>query len=226
MRKLISWTLALSAVLTMFSGAFILIGRAIPSPIDSFLSRNGCNGQPCWQGIIPGVTSAADASAILRKLPYVDSATLDIASAFIQWRWTAGFTWAQPNESIPDNHMIVFQGVVQSLNLAVVVPAGDIVRLYGAPKRLLIGTEFTSTQICPWESRLQYGAITMRYTVQSVCGSKGIPDLQMSTANGHYGLNVINDEVGLVLYNFPWSGFHSTRRYMQMSSGVQTPFAP
>lgn len=129
--------------ITLFSAGMIAraIGERTPNPVRA-LGFDMCDGAPCMLGIIPGVTTWADALAILteRQIPYTEAGNENFR------RFEAAFYY-EPTDAIgfyieltrPVNTQIVSSLTVHNavnreyMPLPTAIGIGDIFRLYGFP---------------------------------------------------------------------------------------------
>lgn len=95
----------------------------------------GC-AMPCWQGIRPGVTTAAEAMLLLRNHPWIEDPTylqgMGLATASVVWAW---------NDETPPEIDTARQGVlwiqstlVKRIDIATTLPYGQF-WLYDRPSR-------------------------------------------------------------------------------------------
>ncbi len=202
----------------VLSGLLVLMivtGHLRPSPLSTFLTQDGCI-DTCWRGIQPGRTNSAEALAILRELPYVDQDSLYMLSSIIQWRWSPDFDLRRFDKADSLNQIVLTDGVVQSLELAVGFPAGDLVGTLGAPHTVNVSTEYGRVGLlCPFGVNLIYGSVTMRYVVLSNCFNS-LPDFSLNTSDGRYMIAASreSDATSVVLHRFGWGGFKSMWHYV------------
>lgn len=101
---------------------------------DSLLSDTPC-AAPCWQGIVPGETSRAQAMQILRDSPYVFDDSLEESGTSelgrVVWRWCVPGRRLHPNISWQND-------TVQEITLGLTydLTVDQIVSKFGEPEAL------------------------------------------------------------------------------------------
>jgi hypothetical protein len=84
MRRLLATSVIVLAAMLTLSALAMRVGAAIYEPPSALAGFGTCDGQPCWHGIIPGLTPFENVDGIMRGLGYeqalVTYATRDIFS--------------------------------------------------------------------------------------------------------------------------------------------------
>jgi hypothetical protein len=123
-------------MLTFLGAVLLLMGELIaknafcrPSDTWEYAWVHGmpCRA-PCWQGIVPGKTSAGEARELLKRLPFVKPDSVKQGS----WRSLDGDG---------GGHLSIDNGVVQAVHLALPsgVRLGDVIDSYGEPSHVAAG---------------------------------------------------------------------------------------
>jgi hypothetical protein len=99
----------------------------------AFVPRSDC-AAPCWEGIRPGSTSAADAERLLRQHRWIDD--LSAGPSIISWHWSEqapGYI-----DSARQGVLYVEHARVWTVRVPLRVPFGDIWALFGPPSQSLL----------------------------------------------------------------------------------------
>ena len=155
-RPLLRVGLLLTALLT---AAVLLIHsqRYDSSSLTEFFA--GCTPMPCWQGIHPGVTSAAEATAILEAHPWVEdlaeltSTTSQDGSQIVvlHWTWSKRYPFHYPfDEPTPfstEGTIIFSDGIVQQIFVTSGLLLGDVWLTYGTPSSGTVDYTYQSNHL-------------------------------------------------------------------------------
>lgn len=122
-------------------------------PVDrSILTDDPC-AAPCWQSIVPGRTTSADAWGILSKLEFVNhdhypyrGKELEEGVEWVAWRTLAG------GDSARLGNYYAYDGVVRQLEVPLdfELTLQEVLDKYGAPEKLLAyqaGSDILNTNI-------------------------------------------------------------------------------
>jgi hypothetical protein len=132
MRSLLKPTLLLTFLFT----ALVALTRAHPadSPLRPLLTPpDGCPA-PCFLGIRPGVTTLAEATAILNTSPYVENTRWQ--QSYIQvlyWRWKA--VPYDVIDSAAEGRLWIEDDIVQEVAVSTTLAFGDVWLLLGPAER-------------------------------------------------------------------------------------------
>jgi hypothetical protein len=109
-------------------------------PGDTSLTTGSPCAPPCWQGVVPGETSEAEAKEILERLPYVRDLGWGI--------YTEEATWSNPclrtsefraSSGVPVNRIAFEGGLVQMIrvNIDHHLTVGELIARYGPPDKIV-----------------------------------------------------------------------------------------
>jgi hypothetical protein len=132
------WALLLTAV----SAALLLLIRAQPVDdwrLEQFFGQDTCASMPCWQGIRPGVTPAADAVDILKKHPWVgqvsdvNAVSYGSDAGLVNWSWSSRYPFTTQPNTAQQGIMIVRGKIVEQLYITTDIPLGAFWLTLGHP---------------------------------------------------------------------------------------------
>lgn len=140
------------AVLTAIFALSIALIRAQPyddSELRAFLlPPEGCPA-PCWQGIRPGETYAADVMTLLKKHPWVHSVHHENYSTFsngyIRWQWSA-LRPSMIDENDPTN-LWFDDSTTQNFHMLTDIRFGDLWLILGTPDGFLFNQIHESIKV-------------------------------------------------------------------------------
>jgi len=124
------------AVAMLLLGAS-LVSCALAGPVDrSLLSGDPCQ-PPCWQGLVPGVSTVQEVEDVLAGSEYVkqESVTRERWGGFSTIWWESAVSWASGsgrNAAVMKGEMLQILMICLDYELAL----EDIVERYGAPEKL------------------------------------------------------------------------------------------
>ncbi len=134
--------LLLASVILMCLG--LCVGCGEPPPLDtSLLTGEPCE-PPCWQGLIPGVSTEEEVNDFLRSSTLVDQSCIfrgevtrgrgEVVGTTMQWWSTANMSNA-PRQL--GNDCVIMEGLLQHLTiwLDYEVTLEDLLERYGAPDK-------------------------------------------------------------------------------------------
>lgn len=100
----------------------------------SILTDDPC-AAPCWQGILPGVTTAAEVSDILQRLDFIDQDRL-WASEREYFAWHSTASDADPAVS---SYVLSRAGVVSGIEIGLdfELSLGEVMEKYGPPEKFV-----------------------------------------------------------------------------------------
>jgi len=133
-------------VLVALFASLIAVMRLQPVDNSAFDEFFACEPQPCWRGIVPGVTLEDDAVAYLESDPLIEGLTIANSYGFDRW-----YSWHW-NDFYPANMPLIgtWQGgmyfdtkygqgnVVDRMFLATNLHVGDLWNLFSTPDEYLL----------------------------------------------------------------------------------------
>ncbi len=163
---MIALFIRLTCALTILFAAFMALIAAQPVDHHAVNDFFRCATQPCWRGIVPGVTLEDEALPILTSDPTVSELTNANRYAFDKWyawMWSDAYPATAPviggwEGGIYFDTKSGRGDVVNRLFLATALRVGDLWTLYSAPDEFL--TLFTYTGAHYFVSMdMRYGAL-------------------------------------------------------------------
>lgn len=135
---MVRWWYRLAAGLIVISGAFIglVFLTAADDPAQTWYTAPAGCAFPCWQGIQPGVTTAAQAVSLLNHHPWVGRVW---GVSHARWSWSG----QQPGWIDADRPgtLSIRYGLVEQIGIPTRLAMGDFWLMY---KRLEKGVVFTA----------------------------------------------------------------------------------
>ncbi len=136
MRRITGLSYAVSVVSSLVLAAW-LTSCGLTGPVDrSLLTGEPCE-PPCWQGLVPGVSTEQEVESALRASEYVDPDSVyperSGGARIISWESTAWWTAsAEPNAFILDGDTLM----VISMQLDYELTLEDLLDRYGPPHKV------------------------------------------------------------------------------------------
>lgn len=136
---------ALAAGILLLVGTWLAVHLVdrwffMPELDTSLLTDDPC-AAPCWQNIIPGVTTEQEARRLLKSSPFVRKDSLDYAIA--DWK-TGGnydwFVWQGRSKKYRNALYIRIEGKVELIMIHpdYALTAGQVVEKFGPPERIYV----------------------------------------------------------------------------------------
>lgn len=158
----------LALVVGLACAAAIALARAQRDdhdPVRSMLApTDDCPpGTPCWMGITPGVTTAAEAAALLRAHPWVSRVVE--SEHLITWSWNG----RQPAavDARQDGLLGLRGGRVQTMRVQTMLPFGEVWAALDAPDTALL--------VRPVSRSVAFQIVTYGQQAVQVISSLGCP---------------------------------------------------
>jgi hypothetical protein len=181
--------LALAVAMVLLGAS--LVSCALGGPVDrSLLSGDPCE-PPCWQGLVPGFSTAQEVEDVLAASEYVkqDSVQRERWGGFRTIWWESTASWASGsgrNAAVIKGEMLQVLMLCLDYELAL----EDIVGRYGTPEKL-------------WAARTSLGGVEVAVRLYYP-GEGLIPTLVLQPTNGYYELEP-GSKVTAVRYFAPTS---------------------
>jgi hypothetical protein len=145
---------------------------------ESLLTGQPC-APPCWQGLMPGVTSAEEVGVFLENSPYADDwEREERAGNSTLYLWN----WAPPSDAPFPNQMLVRDKVLAYITLwpDTLLMVGQVTLVFGVPEKVdLVPPEVTGT--LTWTLELYYPQNGLRMVVSGLEPAEGETELCIET---------------------------------------------
>jgi hypothetical protein len=156
---------ALAAGILLLIGVWLvyyLVDRLFLMPdLDTSLLTDEPCAVPCWQNIVPGVTTEQEARKLLEDSPFVRKDSLNYDSK--GWGGYTWFLWNGRSKKY-DNGLYIREGKVVLIQIHVdySLTAGQVVSKFGPPERVYVGLGGGGNVLIAY---LDYPAQGLRFTV-------------------------------------------------------------
>jgi len=124
-----------------FCMLLLLVGCSRKADAEIILS-DMCS-PPCWENVVPGLSTETNVKEIEEKLPSIDAGQ----TAWIyEWnKYDAVFAWRFLNSEVKKGEIYIKGGVVELINLfgGFNVPLKTLVNKFGEPEYVVIGNTIT-----------------------------------------------------------------------------------